>query len=74
MKLIAIIQKEDDMFVSWSPDLDISSQGYSKDEALNNLKESIELCMENTSIRNDIIKKLNKNDRTISEDFEINIS
>jgi len=34
------------MYVSWCPDLDIASQGKTVEEALNNLKEAIELYLE----------------------------
>jgi len=34
------------MYVSWCPDLDIASQEKTVEEALNNLKEAIELYLE----------------------------
>jgi len=42
----AIIKREDDMYVALCPDLDIASQGFSIEEARNNLKEAIELFFE----------------------------
>ena len=41
-----VIEKEDDMYVSLCPELDIASQGYSIEEAKANLKEAIELYYE----------------------------
>lgn len=38
--------KEDDIYVSWRPELDIASQERTAEEALNNLKEAIELYLE----------------------------
>ena len=45
----AIIEKEEDMYVALCPELDIASQGYTVEEARNNLKEAIELFFENAS-------------------------
>jgi predicted RNase H-like HicB family nuclease len=45
----AIIKKEDNMYVSLCPELDISSQGKSVEEARENLKEAIELFLESAS-------------------------
>lgn len=45
-KLTAIIHKEDDVYVSLCPELDISSQGSTIDEAKDNLKEAVELFFE----------------------------
>jgi len=42
----SVVWKEDDMYVSWCPDLDVASQGKTVEEALNNLKEAIELYLE----------------------------
>ncbi|MEM3549541.1 MAG: type II toxin-antitoxin system HicB family antitoxin [Candidatus Bathyarchaeia archaeon] len=42
----SVVWKEDDTYVSWCPDLDIASQGKTVEEALNNLKEAIELYLE----------------------------
>jgi len=46
MKLTAIIHKEEDMYVALCPELDIASQGYTIEEARNNLKEAISLFFE----------------------------
>lgn len=45
-KLSAVITKEDDEFVSWCPELDIASQGATVEEALDMLKEAVELYLE----------------------------
>jgi len=45
-QLTAIIHKEDDIYVSLCPELDIASQGLNVDEAKDNLKEAVELFFE----------------------------
>ncbi len=44
--LTAIIQKEDDGFVSFCPEFDIASQGETVEIAKANLKEAVELFYE----------------------------
>ena len=46
MKLTAIIEREGEEYVSLCPELDIASQGYSIEEARDNLKEALELFFE----------------------------
>ena len=46
MKLTAIIRKEEKFYVALCPELDIASQGENIEEALKNLKEAIELYLE----------------------------
>ena len=41
-----IIHKEDDLYVSLCPELDIASQGLNIEEAKDNLKEAVELFFE----------------------------
>jgi len=53
MKLTAIIEREDDGYVSLCPELDIASQGNTVEEARNNLKEALELFFE-TASRNEM--------------------
>lgn len=48
-KLTAIIQSEDDGFVSLCPELDIASQGDTIEEAKNNLREALQLFFEHAS-------------------------
>ncbi|RLI79151.1 type II toxin-antitoxin system HicB family antitoxin [Archaeoglobales archaeon] len=46
MKFTAVINKEGKLYVAWCPELDIASQGKDVEEALANLKEAIELYLE----------------------------
>ncbi len=46
MKLTAIIEREDDGYVSLCPELDIASQGDSIEQARDNLREALELFFE----------------------------
>ena len=46
MKLTAIINKEEDMYVALCPELDIASQGNTIEEAKDNLKEAVSLFLE----------------------------
>ena len=48
-QLTAIIHKEDDIYVSLCPELDIVSQGENIEEAKDNLKEAVELFFEYAS-------------------------
>jgi len=41
-----IVWREEDLYIAWCPDLDVASQGKSVEEALDNLKEAIELYFE----------------------------
>jgi predicted RNase H-like HicB family nuclease len=43
LHLTAVIRKENPMYVSWCPELNIASQGQTIDEAISNLKEALEL-------------------------------
>ena len=42
----AVIEREDEWYVSLCPELDVASQGKSIEEALANLKEAVELYLE----------------------------
>lgn len=46
MKLTAIIEREGDGYVALCPELDITSQGDSIEEARDNLREAVELFFE----------------------------
>ena len=46
----AIIRKGDEQFVALCPELDIVSQGYTIEEAITNLKEAVELYLEEIGI------------------------
>lgn len=45
----AVLEKEEQGFVALCPELDIASQGSNIEEALHNLKEAVELFLENAS-------------------------
>ncbi len=45
----AIIEREDDSYVSLCPELDVASQGETVEEAKRNLQEAIELFFEHAS-------------------------
>ena len=49
MKLTAIIEREGDGYVSLCPELDISSQGDSVEQARDNLREALELFFQTAS-------------------------
>ena len=49
MKLTAIIEREDDGYVSLCPELEIASQGDTVEEARANLLEALELFFETAS-------------------------
>lgn len=46
LHLTAIVRKENPMYVSWCPELNIASQGKTIDNAMINLKEAIGLYLE----------------------------
>jgi len=50
MDLTAIIRKGDKQYVALCPELDVASQGYTIDEAVKNLKEAVELYIEEMPI------------------------
>lgn len=45
-KFTVVIQREEEMYVVLCPELDIASQGESVQEARNNVREAIELFLE----------------------------
>lgn len=45
--LTSVIWKEGDVFVSKCPELEVASAGDTQEEALENLKEAVELYLEN---------------------------
>ena len=49
VKFTAIVRAEEDMFVAFNPELDITSQGDSHASALDNLKEAIDLFLQSAS-------------------------
>lgn len=47
----AVIQKEEDMYVATCPEIGTASQGYTMEEALENLKEATELYLEEFGLK-----------------------
>ena len=46
----ALLHREGDWYVSWCPEMDIASQGKTVEEAVSNLKEAVELYLEDEDI------------------------
>lgn len=57
IELTAVIEKEDNVYISLCPELDIASQGKTQEEAKSNLIEALELFYE-TASENEISKRL----------------
>lgn len=57
LEFTAVIEKEDDIYVSLCPQLDIASQGETPEEAKLNLIEALELFFE-TASESEISKRL----------------
>ncbi|MBI2522764.1 type II toxin-antitoxin system HicB family antitoxin [Candidatus Woesearchaeota archaeon] len=66
MDFIAIIRKGEKQFVALCPELDVVSQGYSVEESLKNLKEAVELYIEEMGIPEGATSK-----ETIVASFEV---
>lgn len=66
MDFTAIIRKGEKQFVALCPELDVVSQGYTVEKALKNLKEAVELYIEEMGIPEGISK-----DDTIIANFEV---
>jgi predicted RNase H-like HicB family nuclease len=49
--LTAIIEREDDIYVALCPEFDIASQGGSIEDALENLKEAVDLFLQSADSR-----------------------
>lgn len=62
----AIIKKGEKQYVALCPEIDVVSQGYTVEEALANLKEAVELYIEEMGIP----EKITSND-TIIINFEV---
>jgi len=50
MEFTAIIKKGEKQFVALCPELDVVSQGYTIEESLKNLKEAVELFIEEVGV------------------------
>jgi predicted RNase H-like HicB family nuclease len=46
LNLTANVWREDDMFIAQYLEFDVASQGYTVEEALDNLREAVELFLE----------------------------
>ncbi len=66
MDFTAIIKKGEKQFVALCPELDVVSQGYTIEEALENLKEAVEVYIEEMGIPEGITSKT-----TIIARFEV---
>ncbi len=64
IELTAVLEKEDNMYISLCPELDIASQGDTPDEAKSNLIEALVLFYEMAS-ESEIAKRL-QNDPQIT--------
>jgi len=51
----AIIRKGERQFVALCPELDVASQGYTIEEALKNLKEAVELYIEEMGVPKEVL-------------------
>ena len=56
--LSAVIRKEDDIYTSWCPEIDVASQGRTEKSAVANLREAIGLCLKNEQARNKILSEI----------------
>ena len=51
MKFSAVVTKEGNLYVAHCPELDVASQGTTVEEALANLREAVELYLEDPDAR-----------------------
>lgn len=66
MDFTAIIKKGEKQFVALCPELDVVSQGYTVEDSLSNLKEAVELYIEEMGIPEGASSK-----ETIVASFEV---
>lgn len=57
MQLSVVIEKEDKFYVARIPDLGITTQGKSFEEAMKNAKEAAELYLEDPTVKKAILPK-----------------
>ena len=50
----AVVEKEDDWYVALCPEVDVASQGKSFEEAVANLKEAVELYLEDEDVKKEM--------------------
>lgn len=53
----AVIEKEEGWFVALCPEVDVASQGKTVEEALKNLREAVELYLEDEDVQKELAKK-----------------
>ena len=68
MDFTAIIKKGDKQFVALCPELDVVSQGYTVEDALKNLKEAVEVYIEEMGMPENT-----KPEDTIIAHFEVSV-
>jgi len=61
------------MYTSWCPEIDITSQGRTQETALANLKEAIQLCLEDDEIKEEIFNRVKQYQRESAEVVCFNI-
>ena len=66
MELTAIIKKGEKQYVALCPEIDVVSQGLTIEQALNNLKEAVELYIEEMGVPEEL-----KPEDTIIVHFEV---
>ena len=50
LELSAVVWREEELYVALCPELDVASQGKSVEEALRNLKEALELYLDDEDV------------------------
>ena len=68
MDLTAIIRKGEKQFVALCPEVDVVSQGYTIEEALKNLKEAVEVYIDEMGFPEEI-----KSEDTYISHFEVSL-
>ncbi|KYK35175.1 MAG: hypothetical protein AYK19_22500 [Theionarchaea archaeon DG-70-1] len=58
MKYHAVISKEKDWIVAVCPEVDVASEGKTVEEAMKNLKEAVELYLEDENLESLTIKEI----------------
>lgn len=58
MKYHAVISKEKNWIVAVCPELDVASEGKTVEEALKNLKEAVELYLEDEDLKSIPVKEI----------------
>jgi predicted RNase H-like HicB family nuclease len=66
MDFTAIIKKGEKQFVALCPELDVVSQGYTIEDSIRNLKEAVELYIDEMGLPEEL-----KSDDTIIAHFEV---